>query len=255
MSARLIVDGLVKSFGERNVLAGTSFVAEAGERWLLTGPSGSGKSTLLRIIAGLDTPDEGRILMRDEVASEPSAIRIPPNSRRIGMLFQDLGLWPHLTAGETLDLVLRARSVSQEDRKQRVADALARVGLQGSARKKPGTMSVGEQQRLALARALVIRPAIMLLDEPFSSADLKTRIALCELVVADSRDRGTTVVLAGHDLSDSLRMDAKLAILESGSIRQSGVLHDILAEPKCDTAALWASLRERGHEFPPPTTS
>lgn len=242
MKNSLVISEVHKAYGRHKALKGVSFSVEAGERWLLTGPSGSGKTSLLRLIVGFETPDQGEIRIRGSVVSETGRIAVPPRDRGVGMLFQDLGLWPHLTAAETLGLVLARRKVARSERRDRILDMLDRVGLAGHARKKPGALSGGEQQRLALARALIGQPEILLLDEPFSSVDLKTRMSLCELVARESREHGTTIVMAGHDLSDAQRVDAKVVVLEEGLVRQSGSLHAVLANPFCDTAQLWADV-------------
>ena len=238
----LVISEVHKSYGSHQALKGVSLSVEAGERWLLTGPSGSGKTTLLRLIAGFEAPNRGDIRITGSVVSGSGHIVVPPCERGIGMLFQDLGLWPHLSASETLALALEKHKLERRERRVRIAEILVHVGLGGQERKKPGAFSGGEQQRLALARALIGQPKILLLDEPFSSVDLKTRLALCDLVIRESKSRGTTVIMAGHDLLDALRMDAKLAILEEGLIRQTGHIHDILANPTCDTAQLWAKV-------------
>lgn len=242
MNNSLVISEVCKAYGSHPALNGVSLSVEAGERWLLTGPSGSGKTTLLRLIAGFEAPNRGSIRIQGSAASESGRIVVPPCERGIAMLFQDLGLWPHLTASETLALALGKQKLKRSEQRARIAEILVRVGLAGQERKKPGAFSGGEQQRLALARALIGQPGILLLDEPFSSVDLKTRLVLCDLVIRESKGRGTTVVVAGHDLVDALRLDAKLAILEEGQIRQTGHIQGILASPACDTAQLWAKV-------------
>ncbi|MCI0339724.1 MAG: ATP-binding cassette domain-containing protein, partial [Planctomycetales bacterium] len=158
-------EDLRKSFGGRTALAGAWLEAPAGRFTAILGSSGCGKTTLLRIVAGLETADSGRVLLGEAVLSDP-APRVPARDRRIGMVFQSLALWPHLTVEGHLRFVLSSRGVPRDIRAGKVRDLLALVGLSERGGAQPAELSGGEQQRVALARALAGDPAVLLLDEP-----------------------------------------------------------------------------------------
>jgi len=176
----------------RSILEGCNAEFAAGRRTVLWGRSGAGKSTLLGAIAGLVTPRRGTIILGSSVMfSAPDGVDMPPHHRRVGYVFQDLALWPHLTAFDQVRLVGRAAGLSVD----RASAVLQSVGLGDLAMRRPGQLSGGEQQRLAIARALAAKPAILLLDEPFSSVDRQTRRSLYELVrrlAPEVKDRRST---------------------------------------------------------------
>ena len=148
-----------------------SFTIESGERIVLFGPSGCGKSTTLLLIAGLATPDSGDIAIDGKVVSTARRIFVPPQSRGVGMVFQDLALWPHMSVAENIAFGLRARRVPAAERKRRIGDIANVVGLGNYLNVRPGELSGGEQQRVALARAIALQPRILLMDEPLSNLD------------------------------------------------------------------------------------
>ena len=148
-----------------------SFTIELGERIVLFGPSGCGKSTTLLLIAGLATPDSGDIAIDGKVVSTARRIFVPPQSRGVGMVFQDLALWPHMSVAENIAFGLRARRVPAAERKRRIGDIANVVGLGNYLNVRPGELSGGEQQRVALARAIALQPRILLMDEPLSNLD------------------------------------------------------------------------------------
>jgi ABC-type sugar transport system ATPase subunit len=148
-----------------------SFTIESGERVVLFGPSGCGKSTTLLLIAGLATPDSGDIAIDGKVVSTARRIFVPPQSRGVGMVFQDLALWPHMSVAENIAFGLRARRVPAAERKRRIGDIANVVGLGNYLNVRPGELSGGEQQRVALARAIALQPRILLMDEPLSNLD------------------------------------------------------------------------------------
>lgn len=206
-------------------LGPVSFTAPSGSRTALVGPSGSGKSTLLRCLAGLETPSAGTIRFGDRVVSGDGA-HVPPTERRIGFVFQSGALWPHMTALEHL------RFVAPEMKKAEARALLERVGLGGMEKRRPGSLSGGEGQRLALARALAPSPDVLLLDEPLSSVDVHLRDALTLLVRSVSLERGLTLVVVTHDRDEALAMADDLVVLRSGRVVESGAALDLLARPE-----------------------
>lgn len=201
--------------GDRPVLEGCSAAFPGGRRTVLWGTSGAGKSTLLNAIAGLTTPQGGAIALGTQVLfSSPDRIDVPPHRRRIGYVFQDLALWPHLSAMEQVHLVGRTVELT-------VAGALAlleSVGLQGMASRRPSQLSGGEQQRLAIARALAGKPAVLLLDEPFSSVDRKTRMSLYALVRGLSPQISGPTIYVTHDSEDAASLAEHAVRLAAGKL-------------------------------------
>lgn len=184
-----------KSYGPRRVLTKYSLEVEEGECVTLCGPSGIGKTTLLRLIAGLELPDAGEVRIHlDGLEHTP-----PLLDGAVGMVFQDLALWPHMRAARHLDFVLRGRGLSRAQRHQRAESLLATVDLSALARSFPHQMSGGEQQRLAFARAVATAPRILLLDEPFSSLDATLRGRPVEELRRLQREQSLTIIIATHD--------------------------------------------------------
>lgn len=174
---------VTKRFGSRTVLEGFNLRIESGERVALLGPSGCGKSTVLRLISGLLAPDAGRVLLRDEVVSEAGRVIVPPEKRGIGYVFQDMALWPHMTVAGNIEFALKVASMPREARLERVRSLLDMVELPGRGAAYPATLSGGEQQRVAVARALSVNPSVVLMDEPMSNLDDDRRRSLCSLIV------------------------------------------------------------------------
>jgi ABC-type Fe3+/spermidine/putrescine transport system ATPase subunit len=198
--ARLRVRELDKWFGRRGLLRNVSFEAHSGETLALFGPSGCGKTTLLRILAGLDSADHGEVSL-DGRALNSGRELVPPEDRGVAMLFQNLALWPHMTAERHLDFVLRGAIRSRAARDARIGDLLGRFGLSALADARPARLSGGEQQRLALARALALDASLVLLDEPFSHLDEAWRSRCIGELNARKRT-GAVFVIATHHRED-----------------------------------------------------
>jgi len=220
------VDGLGVSFGDTTVLRDISLEVAPGETVALLGPSGCGKTTLLRTIAGLESPGRGSIRVGDTVVVGPG-VSVPPERRRIGMVFQDWALFPHLTVGENVGYGLdRAQR-----RSGRVEDSLALVGLGGLADRMPSTLSGGQQQRVALARALAPRPRAILLDEPFSNLDTTLRVQVRAEVHALLADLGITTVFVTHDQEEAFVLGDRVAVMAGGRLVQVATPAEIYATP------------------------
>jgi len=212
----LIVRGLRVARGEHAVLDGCSAAFPAGQRTVLWGRSGAGKSTLLAAVAGLHIPLSGTIALGSRVLfSSEAGIDVRPHERGVGFVFQDLALWPHLTAIDQVRLVGRCAGLDRAG----ALSLLESVGLAGLAARRPGQLSGGEQQRLAIARALAGKPAMLLLDEPFSSVDKETRLSLRGLLREVSpRVSGPTIYVT-HDADDASSLAEGVVALEGGKLR------------------------------------
>lgn len=215
--AALNVTGLTKRFGEVTAVDGLSIELGPGELLALVGPSGCGKSTLLRSIAGLVVPDAGRIALGGEVV-EDGAVRLPPERRGIGLVFQDHALFPHLTVRDNVAFGIRGGSGSEST--ARVTEMLDLVSLPHHADRYPHELSGGERQRVALARALAPGPALMLFDEPFASIDHNLRVRLRVDVVDALRATGTPALFVTHDQAEALAIGDRIAVLRRGRIVQ-----------------------------------
>ena len=213
--ADLAVRGLGVRLEGRPILERCEALFPARKRTVLWGPSGAGKSTLLAAIAGLVTPDDGEIDFGSQsLFSKARGIDLPPHERKIGFVFQDLALWPHLRSIDQLRLTGAANGLDAE----RAAALLASVGLSGLERRRPGELSGGEQQRLAIARALAVGPEILLLDEPFSAVDQRTRAALRDLLRGLSGSIEGPTIYVTHDVADARDLAEYVVSLEEGML-------------------------------------
>lgn len=210
----LSLRGVVRRFGGTGGVGDATFDVADGEAVAIVGPSGCGKTTLLRIIAGLEHPDRGDMSLGGRPVISSGRVLVPARERHVGFVFQDLALWPHMTARQHLEFVVRARDVARERQPTMVAQMLAMCRVEGLAHRYPHELSGGEQQRVALARALVGDPSLLLLDEPFSSLDAELRASIRAEVAAVRRNLGIAAVIVTHDPEDAatlgdctLRMD------------------------------------------------
>ncbi|CAL8968842.1 ABC transporter ATP-binding protein YtrE [Tessaracoccus sp. O5.2] len=186
--------------GRVDVLTGLDIAVEPGALTVVTGRSGAGKTTLVNILGGLDRPDSGRVLLGDEVLSEASRERLLELRRtRIGMVFQDFGLIPVLTAAENIEVPLRLAREEPRRRDARVAELLERMGLSRHARHLPSQLSGGQQQRVGIARALAAAPTVVLADEPTAQLDQETAASVLDLLVDLTRERGLATLVTTHD--------------------------------------------------------
>jgi ABC-type Fe3+/spermidine/putrescine transport system ATPase subunit len=209
------VSGLRVQLGADAKLGPLDLELAVGEHALLVGPSGCGKSSLLRILAGLLPPDAGQISLFGQEVSRDSRILVQPRRRGIGFLFQGGALWPHMTVAAHLDFVLRCAAVVPTEWDARRAELLAQVGLEGFGDRRPGSLSGGEAQRLALARALAPRPRLLLLDEPLGPLDAERRTSLLELF-EDLRGRlDLTILHVTHDPAEAATMTDRTLHMQS----------------------------------------
>ncbi len=224
--AQLELQGLRRTYAGINAVDGVSLHLAAGSLVALLGPSGCGKSTTLRMIAGLEQPDAGRILVAGQ-----DVTHLPPWSRRMGVVFQSYALFPHMTVEANVGFGLRMQGVGTSERLRRSRAALDLVGLSDHAGKKPRQLSGGQQQRVALARALAIEPTLLLLDEPLSALDAKLRDELRVEMRILQRRLGATAVFVTHDQAEALAMADQVAVMERGRIAQLGTPEDVFERP------------------------
>ena len=228
------LENVRRVFGETRAVDDVTLIAPAGKVTALLGASGSGKSTLLRMVAGLEPVDAGRVLIGGDVVSTPGAM-LPAEQRRVGLVFQDFALFPHMTAGANVAFGLR-----EDDKAARLTEAkswLARVGLGTRADAYPHELSGGEQQRVALARALAPRPRAVLLDEPFSGLDPMLRATLRDATLAAIAAIGATALFVTHDADEAMYVADRIAILKNGKLVQDGEPRAVYAHPVSPEAA------------------
>lgn len=229
-AARLSFENITHSFGpDAETLRDVSLAAEPGEVLCLLGPSGSGKTTLLRIAAGIESQKSGRVMLNEREIAGPSVF-LPPEKRSIGLVFQDFALFPHMTILQNVSFGLTALSKDEAQREALIA--LSRVGLEHYAGSYPHVLSGGEQQRVALARALAPRPAVLLMDEPFSGLDSRLKDSVRAETLAILRQSRATAIVVTHDAEEAMRMGDRIALLKDGKLIQVGRAEDLYLHPK-----------------------
>ena len=227
----LRVQGLAKAYGPVPVLESVSLEVAHGGCTAVLGPSGCGKSTLLRVVAGLAAADAGRIEIGGKLTDDP-APRVPPESRGVGFVFQDLALWPHMSVRGNLEFVLAARGIRGPDGKDAVRAAALAVGLpEDLLDRRPGAISGGERQRAAIARVLVQEPAIVLLDEPLTNLDRGLRVQILALLRRLRAERGLAVLLVTHDRDEAFALADQVVVLRAGRVEQAAAPQEVYARP------------------------
>jgi len=225
-AGEIVVEAVTKRFGEVVAVDDISITIPGGEFFSMLGPSGCGKTTTLRMIAGFEAPDAGRIVLQGA-----DVTHVPPPKRNVNMVFQAYGLFPHMTVGENIAFGPRIKKWSREETRERVADAVRTVRLDGFEDRRPGQLSGGQQQRVALARALVNRPAALLLDEPLGALDLKLRKEM-QLELKDVQQRtGTTFVYVTHDQEEAMTMSDRIAVMNGGVVEQLATPKELYQRP------------------------
>src|SRR6478672_12513059 len=224
--AAVAVNEIRKKFGDVVAVNGISLEARDGEFMVLLGPSGCGKTTLLRIIAGLEKPTSGQVLIDGQVVND-----IPPRGRGVAMVFQSYGLYPHLTVWNNIAFPLRTQGTARDEIKRKVEWAAGLLGIDHLAQRRPRQLSGGERQRVALARALVREPTVFLLDEPLSNLDAKLRASARNEIKEFQRGVRTTTIYVTHDQVEAMGLGDRIAVLKAGSVRQIGTPQEIYDEP------------------------
>ena len=228
----IAVSGVSKSWDSATALHKIDFEVEAGDFVALLGPSGCGKSTTLRLIAGLDTPSTGRIVIGGRDVTD-----LPPAQRGIAMVFQSYALFPHLTVAENIIFGLRVRKVGAAERDDRLKRAADMLGLSALLGRKPSQLSGGQQQRVALARAIVAEAAVCLMDEPLSNLDAQLRLEMRREIRALQQRLGMTMVYVTHDQAEAMTMADRIILMRAGHIEQNGPPAELYERPATSFAA------------------
>ncbi|MBN8232061.1 ABC transporter ATP-binding protein [Corallococcus macrosporus] len=228
--AAIVLEGLVKAYGGTPVVRGLSLEVGQGELVSLLGPSGCGKTTTLRMLAGLEHPDAGTIRLGNDLVAGPG-VRVPPEKRGLGMVFQSYAIWPHRSVEANVAYPLVLRKVPRHEVASRVREALRWVRLDAYASRMPHELSGGQLQRVALARALVAGPRVLLLDEPLSNLDAALREELRAEIAALRARLGTTLVFVTHDQGEALALSDRIAVMNRGVIEQVDTPERLYRQP------------------------
>ena len=231
MTAAIELEHVTVTAGSRRILDDVSLAVGPHELVALLGPSGSGKTTLLRVVLGFLAPTSGVVRIDGVVVSGDGRVLRAPEERGVAMVFQDLALWPHLTVVGNLEFGLASQGVPRAVRVERVGAMLARVGLTDRARARPGELSGGEKQRVAVGRALVLDPKAILLDEPLSNLDAPLKQELMMLLAELLKERRVPSVYVTHELREAAALGDRIAVLEAGRLVQEGSLSSLQAAP------------------------
>ena len=225
-NVKLEVVHMTKMYNATDGVKDVSIAVHEGELVTLLGPSGCGKTTILRTIGGFEDLNSGDILIDGK-----SIIALAPEKRPTAMVFQAYNLWPHMTVYDNMDFGLKLRKVPKAERKERIMEMLALVKMSGSETKYPGQMSGGQQQRIAIARSLLLRPEVLLLDEPFSALDAKIRQQMREELRKIQTDLNITVVFVTHDQEEAMALSDRVVVMNKGTIEQCGTPSEIYDHP------------------------
>ncbi len=224
------ISAISKRFGAFQALRDVSLSVAEREFVTFLGPSGCGKTTMLRTLAGFHAPDLGTIHVADRLMSSPQAI-VRPEMRRMGMVFQNYAVWPHMSVFDNVAFGLRVARVDRAEIGTRVARMLEATGLQGLERRHPGQLSGGQLQRVALARSLVVEPSILLLDEPLSNLDAKLRERMRDEIKTLQRRTGITFIYVTHDQAEALALSDRIVVFNKGVVQQVGTPRDVYERP------------------------
>lgn len=225
------IENIVKKFENVKVLNGLNLEIQRGELFVILGPSGCGKSTLLRMIAGLEWPDEGMIYIGDKIVTKGENILVLPDKRSIGMVFQDLALWPHMTSLENVSFCIKNQSTKRL-RLEKARDFLGLLGIARLSDYYPHQLSGGQKQLVALARALAIEPKILLLDEPLASLDPHLKEGVMEKILFTHRKLNITIVYVTHDQREAFSLANRIAIMHQGKFEQVGDSRELYQRPQ-----------------------
>ena len=229
---KLVLEQLLKKFGSVAAVDHMDLTIGEGKLYSFLGPSGCGKTTTLRMVAGLETPSGGRIIVDGKVLSDNKQT-LPPEKRNMGMVFQSYAVWPHMTVEENVGYGLKIKKVKKPDVKRRVGEMLELVGLEEYASRYPTQLSGGQQQRVALARALVSEPSILLLDEPLSNLDAKLRENMRFEIRSIQQRLGITAIYVTHSQDEALAVSDEIVIMRDGIILQRGAPEEVYNKPNC----------------------
>lgn len=230
MSDLLQLKSVTKSYGSVQVLHPLDLTVMRGEFVSLLGPSGCGKTTTLRLVAGLEEPSSGEIILDGRVVAGPVGF-VPPEKRNLGMVFQSYAIWPHMTVFDNVAYPLKIRRVEKKKRQQRVETILGALKLDKLGARFPHELSGGQQQRVALGRALVMEPVMLLLDEPLSNLDAKLRVGMRAEIKNLQREFHTTVIYVTHDQDEAFAMSDRIVLMNAGRVEQNGTPQEFRTQP------------------------
>ena len=216
-----------KAYNSHLVVKDFSLEVEKGERVAILGHSGCGKTTILRLLAGFIAPESGSISIGGEVVASDGKIIKEPEKRNIGMVFQDLALWPHLTVKGNLEFGLKAKKIPTEERAQRIKDILKRIQMEKYINTWPSELSGGQQQRIALARALILFPEVLLMDEPLSNLDLELNIQLRNEITKLHKELCFSLIYVTHDREEAYEVAERIVVMQDGQMRSIGSAEEV----------------------------
>src|SRR5499426_838565 len=219
-------EAVTRRFGDVSAVNRLSLDIRAGEFFALLGPSGCGKTTLLRMLAGFETPDEGRILLGGRDIAP-----VLPHERPVNMMFQNYALFPHLSVRDNIAFGLKRAGMARADINTRVAEMVALVKLEGLEKRKPDQLSGGQRQRVALARSLARRPQVLLLDEPLAALDKKLRESTQHELMELQRRLGMTFIIVTHDQEEAMTMASRIGVMDAGRLDQVATPRDLYETP------------------------
>ena len=218
MNETVRLENICKIYDDRRVLHDVVLSVAKSERVVIFGPSGCGKSTLLHLIDGFIAPDCGKVVIDGRVVSRPKEIVVQPEHRDVGMVFQDLALWPHMSVRGNIEFGLRAKGVSKKRAKERVEEILKEVELSGFEDKMPDQLSGGERQRVALARSLVLEPKVLLMDEPLSSLDEELNSRVRRVILDLHKKLGFTLIYVTHSKEEAADIGDRVVKMKNGTV-------------------------------------
>ncbi len=223
----IVFKSISKLYAGKPAVLEFSLDIPGGQRLVILGPSGCGKTTVLRLLAGFITPDKGSIKIDGQVVVKDGKNLKEPEERKLGMVFQDLALWPHLTAKGNLEFGLKAQGIPAGKRKQEIADVLRLMHIEKYAKAKPSQLSGGQQQRVALARALILKPKALLMDEPLSSLDLELNLKLRKEILRLQKEIGFTLLYVTHNREEAFEIGSRVVVMNHGKIERIGPVEEI----------------------------
>jgi iron(III) transport system ATP-binding protein len=221
------IENVTKAYNKTPVIREMSLDIGKGERVVILGPSGCGKTTLLRMIAGFIYPDKGKLIIEGKTVADNGKNIIEPEGRPVGMVFQDLALWPHMTSYKNIEFGLKAKKVAKAEIRERINTIFEKVQMVRFKNAYPGDLSGGQQQRIALARALVTCPKILLMDEPLSSLDTDLRRVLMREILRLQEELAITMIYVTHDREEAFSLATRIVVMKEGEIQKTGTVSQI----------------------------
>jgi ABC-type Fe3+/spermidine/putrescine transport system ATPase subunit len=241
----IVLRNVSKRYGDMVAVGDVSLDIASGEMLVILGSSGCGKTTTLRLIAGLESPDSGEISIDGQIVSTPTGI-VPPHKRQIGMVFQDLALWPHMRVNGNLEFGLKVRRLKKVDRRAKMQQILELVKMTEYADAFPANLSGGQKQRVAIARALALEPRILLMDEPLANLDVLLKKELQNEIVHLHRQLNITTVYVTHSQNEALTIANRIVVMNQGRIEQVGVPREIFYNPNTEFVAKFVNTKNVG---------